>query len=46
MEYADALIAFDLNEVFKDEEEIKLKLKWNSFSGEKETEFSLTMHKE
>ena len=46
MEYADALIAFDLNEVFKDEEEIKLKLKWNSFSGEKEVDFRLPMHKE
>lgn len=46
MEYADALIAFDLNEVFKEEEEIKLKLKWQSFSGEKEVDFRLPMHKE
>ncbi|MGN1225792.1 MAG: NigD-like protein, partial [Candidatus Cryptobacteroides sp.] len=46
MEYADALIAFDLNDIPHEEDEITLTLKWKSFSGEKQTTFSLLMHKD
>lgn len=45
-EYADTLIAFDLNDIPHEEDEITLTLKWNSFSGEKQTTFSLLMHKD
>ena len=41
----DALIAFDLNGLWGDfQDDIKIKLNWLSFSGEKSTEFSLKMH--
>lgn len=46
MEYADALIAFDLNDIPHEDDEITLTLKWNSFSGEKQTKFKLLMHKD
>lgn len=42
---SDALVAFNLNQLWPDETEKKnIKLKWTSFSGEKSTEFSLKMH--
>ena len=42
----DALIAFDLNSIWKDKtDSVKIKVNWNSFSGKKSAEFSLLMHK-
>ncbi len=38
---ADALIAFDLNELPREGKEIKIKLNWHSFAGMKSTEFVL-----
>ncbi len=50
VELADALVAFNLNYLRNDlsnsEEEVKIKLRWKSFSGDKSTEFDLKMHKE
>lgn len=41
----DALIAFDLNGLWGEiQDDIKIKLNWQSFTGEKSTEFSLKMH--
>ncbi len=41
----DALIAFDLNSLWKEQpKEVKIKLNWLSFSGKKSTELSLKMH--
>ena len=41
----DALIAFDLNSIWKDKtDSVKIKVNWNSFSGKKSAEFSLLMH--
>lgn len=38
----DALVAFNLNEIIADmEKPVKITLKWNSFSGDKTTEFML-----
>lgn len=43
----DALIAFNLNSLWEEgPEEVKIKLNWLSFSGEKSAEFSLKMHSE
>ncbi len=43
---ADGIVAFNLNELPHDTDEVKVKVKWNSFSGEKSTEFTLKMHKD
>lgn len=43
---ADGIVAFNLNDLTHDTNEVKVKVKWNSFSGEKSTEFTLKMHKE
>lgn len=41
----DALIAFNLNDLpKKDNEDLKIKLIWTSFTGEKSAEFSLHLH--
>ena len=41
----DALIAFDLNSLWKEQpKEVKIKLNWLSFSGKKSAELSLKMH--
>lgn len=41
----DALIAFDLNSLWKDQPKaVKIKLNWLSFSGKKSVEWSLKMH--
>ncbi len=43
-ETGDALIAFNLNSIIDtDEPTVKIKIKWNSFSGPKDTEFDLEM---
>ena len=42
--WGDALIAFNLNKLFPDKDNVTIKVKWNSFSGQKTTEFPLTMH--
>lgn len=43
----DALIAFNLNNLpHKDNSEIKIKLNWKSFNGNKSTEFTLHLHSE
>ncbi len=42
----DALIAFNLNQLIADmPKPVKIKLKWNSFNGEKSTEFDLNTRK-
>lgn len=43
---ADGIVAFNLNDLPHDADEVKVKVKWTSFSGEKNTEFTLKMHKE
>ncbi len=44
-ELGDAIIAFNLNALWADHpKEVKVKLNWTSFSGEKSTEFDLKMH--
>lgn len=46
-ELGDALIAFNLNDLPHDgKDNVKLKLKWKSFSGPKSAEFDLHMHQE
>ena len=41
----DALIAFNLNSLWKEQpEKVKIKLNWLSFSGKKSVELSLKMH--
>lgn len=42
--WGDALVAFNLNKIFSDKDNVTIKLKWNSFSGTKTTEFPLVMH--
>ncbi len=42
-DYGDTLIAFNLNEMPDFKDTVKIKLRWNSFSGEKSTEFDLAM---
>lgn len=44
-ELGDALIAFNLNGLPGFNETVKIKLRWESFSGEKSTEFDLEMRK-
>ena len=39
----DALIAFNLNKIPHADEIVKIKLRWQSFSGEKSAEFDLKM---
>lgn len=42
----DAMIAFNLNQLWQNPgNDVKIKLNWKSFSGEKSTEFSMKMHK-
>ncbi len=41
----DAIIAFDLNSLWEEQpKDVKVKLNWKSFSGEKSTELDLKMH--
>ena len=43
--YADALVAFDLNSLYKNHgDKVKLRLNWQSFSGKKSLDVSLKMH--
>lgn len=41
--FADALIAFNLNNLSESKEPVKIKLRWNSFNGEKTAEFDLAL---
>ncbi len=42
---ADGIVAFNLNDLPHETDEVKVKVKWISFSGEKSTEFALKMHR-
>ncbi len=42
----DGILAFNLNDLPHTSDEVKIKLKWTSFTGVKTEEFSLKMHKE